>query len=61
MNTNKRKFFKLFGAGAVGVTLTSLASPKNMIANVIADNTYKDHSKLEVKIHPQSVKRTKKG
>jgi hypothetical protein len=61
MNTNKRKFVKLFGAGAVGVTLTSLASPKNMIANVIADNTNKDNSKLEVKIHPQSVKRTKKG
>ncbi len=61
MNNNKRKFFKLFGAGAVGVTLTSLATPKNMIANVISENTNKDNSKLEVKIHPQSVKRTKKG
>lgn len=61
MNNNKRKFFKLFGAGAIGVTLTSLATPKNMIANVISDNAKKDNSKLEVKIHPQSVKRTKKG
>ena len=61
MNNNKRKFFKLFGAGAVGVTLTSLATPKNMIANVISDKSNKDNSKIEVKIHPQSVKRTKKG
>jgi hypothetical protein len=61
MNNNKRKFFKLFGAGAVGVTLTSLAAPKNMIANVVSESKTKDNSKLEVKIHPQSVKRTKKG
>jgi|GEM_PF-1432491 hypothetical protein len=61
MNNNKRKFFKLFGAGAVGVTLTSLASPKNMIASVISEDTNKDTSKIEIKIHPQSVKRTKKG
>lgn len=61
MNNNKRKFFKLFGAGAVGVTLTSLATPKNMIANIASENKSKVSSKIEVKIHPQSVKRTKKG
>lgn len=61
MNNNKRKFFKLFSAGAVGVGLTSLATPKKMIANVISENFSKDNSKIEIKIHPQSVKRTKKG
>mgnify|MGYP000141481763 CR=1 FL=1 len=61
MNNNKRKFFKMFSAGAVGVTLTSLATPKNMIASVISNEKVNDNSKIEIKIHPQSVKRTKKG
>ena len=61
MENSKRKFFKLFGAGAVGVTLTSLASPKKIIANVSDIKNKKSNSNLEVKIHPQSVKRTKKG
>lgn len=61
MNNNKRKFFKIFSAGAVGVTLTSLATPKNMIASVISNDIVKENSKLEVKIHPQSVKSTIKG
>lgn len=61
MNNSKRKFFKMFGAGAVGVTLTSLASPQKMIASIITDVNEENKSKLEVKIHPQSVKRTKKG
>lgn len=61
MNNNKRKFFKMFSAGALGVTLTSLATPKKMIASVISKENYNDNSKIEIKIHPQSVKRTKKG
>lgn len=61
MNNSKRKFFKMFSAGAVGVTLTSLASPQKMIASIITDANEENKSKLEVKIHPQSVKRTKKG
>lgn len=62
MNQSKRNFFKVFGAGAVGVTLTSIITkPTELVANVIAPKAINDNSKLEVKIHPQSVKRIKKG
>lgn len=61
MNQSKRNFFKVVGTGAVGVTLTSISKPTELIANVIAPEANNNISKLEVKIHPQSVKRNKKG
>lgn len=61
MNQNRRKFFKIFGAGAVGFSLTSFLKPNKANASIPNSNKNIENSDFQVKIHPQSVKRTKKG
>lgn len=62
MNQNKRKFFKLFGAGALGVTLATVTKPTELVKKIVAPNNNEGKtSTIEVKVHPQSVKRINKG
>ena len=61
MNNKKRNFFKVMGASAVGLSMTSLLNVKNATAKQVTDNSNNSDRKIEVKIHPQSVKRTTKG
>ncbi len=61
MNNKKRNFFKIMGASAVGLSMTSLLNVKKADAKQVNRVSNNSDSKIEVKIHPQSVKRTTKG
>ncbi len=49
------------GASAVGLSMTSLLNVKKADAKQVNRVSNNSDSKIEVKIHPQSVKRTTKG
>ncbi len=61
MNNKKRNFFKVMGASAVGLSMTSLLGVTKTNAKQVSNGSNNSDRKFEVKIHPQSVKRTTKG
>lgn len=61
MNNKKRNFFKVMGASAVGLSMTSFLNVKKATAKQVTESSNNSDRKIEVKIHPQSVKRTTKG